>query len=123
MKATRTKSFIYIPTYLYLLIKSRSNTDKNAFGLLFGLLERSFLKANLVSESALIKNKSTGRFIHVDKIVFFCVKVKCFSAKTSFDPTQLRLIVTTLFAQDLVFNSERRLNGFDLKKLEFCIFP
>jgi hypothetical protein len=75
-------------------------------GLLFGLSKRSFLKANFVKESALIKNKSTGRFIHDESIVFFCVNVKCFSARTSFEPTQLRLILTDLLLQDFTFKSE-----------------
>ena len=52
MKATRTKSLIYIPIYLYLLIKSRSNTFKNTLGLLLGLCPRSFLKANFVNANA-----------------------------------------------------------------------
>jgi hypothetical protein len=107
--------------YLYLLIKSRSKTDKKVLGLLFGLLKRSFLNANLVNERALIKNKSTGLFIHDDNIVFFCVKVKCFSAKTSFEPTQLRLILTILFVHDLTLKSEKFFLTEPLKRFDLDI--
>jgi len=76
INAILTRSLIYIPIYLYLLIKSRSNIERNLFGLLRFLtlkcpLKRSSLKAYFVRAKLLMKIISTGRPIHEESNCFF----------------------------------------------------